>query len=320
MYPLVSAVIPTHNRAQLVCRAIRSVLDQTYKNLEVVVVLDGPDPDGVKLLEGLGERRLRVIEMAENQGPAEARNVGVRAAKGSWIAFLDDDDEWVPTKTEKQVAVLERSEISTTFIACRWQEADTHANRALPRTFPHDAEEWSEYIYCRPEFMLPSTWFVKRELLLRVPLTTGLFFNEDADWLLRARNSSALIPAFLDDVLTIYHNEKKILRMTKKSNWEIMYKWAVEHRDSLLTRKAFSYCLVRLLNPNDEQARTSPRTTLFLLREAIFKGDIDLFFCFYAAYVGFVNANGRYKVRAFVDKVRGNTVFLGSNEKSGVTT
>jgi hypothetical protein len=168
--------------------------------------------------------------------------------------------------------------------------------------------------------MLPSTWFVKRELLLSVPLTPGLFFNEDADWLLRARGASALRPAFMDDVLTIYHNEQKIKRMTKKSNWEIMYKWAIAHRESLLTRRAFSYCLVRLLNPNAEQERTSIPTSLFLLREAVSKGDIDLFFCIYVIYVGLVGANGRYKVRAFVDKVRGNTIFLGDERKRTMAT
>jgi glycosyltransferase involved in cell wall biosynthesis len=310
MNPLVSAVIPTHNRIQLVCRAIKSALNQTYQNLEVVVVLDGLDGNAAELLEGLHEPRLRVVELAENKGPAEARNAGVRAAKGDWIAFLDDDDEWTSTKIEKQLALLADVDPSTNFIACRWHEADTHANRALPRTFPKPEENWSEYIYCRPEFILPSTWFVKRGLLLSVPLTPGLFFNEDADWLLRARSACALKPAFMGEVLTIYHNEKKINRMTKKSDWEIVYKWAVEHRERLLTRRAFSYCLIRLLSPNPEQERTSIPTSLFLLREAVSKGDIDLFFCIYAIYVGFVGANGRYKVRAFVDKVRGNTIFL----------
>jgi len=320
MKPLVSAVIPTHNRTQLVCRAITSALHQTYRNLEVVVVLDGRDADAVKLLEGLREPRVRVVELAETQGPAEARNVGARAAKGKWIAFLDDDDEWVSTKIEKQVALLGDADPSTNFIACRWQEADTNANRAFPRTFPQAAEHWSEYIYCRPEFMLPSTWFVKRELLLNVPFTAGLFFNEDADWLLRARGASALIPRFMDDVLTVYHNEKSILRLVKRSNWETMYKWAVKHRGSLLTPRAFSYCLVRLWNPNAQQARTTTRTTLFLLREAISKGDIDLFLCIYAAYVGLVGANGRYKVRAFVDKIRGNTIFLKNDGNRNITT
>ena len=122
MNPLVSAVIPTHNRVQLVCRAIRSALRQTYQNLEVVVVLDGRDANAVELLEGLCEPRLRVVELAETQGPAEARNVGARHAQGNWIAFLDDDDEWASTKIEKQIALLEEADPSTNFIACRWRK------------------------------------------------------------------------------------------------------------------------------------------------------------------------------------------------------
>jgi glycosyltransferase involved in cell wall biosynthesis len=313
MNPLVSAVIPTHNRAQLVCRAVESALRQTYQNLEVVVVLDGRDANVVKLLEGLHEPRLRVVELAETKGPAEARNAGARA-------FLDDDDEWLSTKIEKQVALLRDAEPSTNFIACRWQEADTNANRALPRAFPQDEEHWSEYIYCRSEAMLPSTWFLKRELLLNVPFTVGLFFNEDADWLLRARGASALIPAFMNDALTIYHNEKSILRLVKQSNWETMYKWAVKHRESLLTRRAFSYCLIRLCNPNVGQARTSVRSSLFVLREAVSKGDIDLYLCIYAVYVALFNANARYKVRVFVDKIRGNTIFLKDDGNSRIAT
>ena len=317
MNPLVSAVIPTHNRAQMVCRAIKSALSQTYLNLEVVVVVDGPDASVVNLLEGLREPRLRVVELKDTGGPAEARNIGVRAAKGKWIAFLDDDDEWMSTKIEKQVALLESgANPSANFTSCRWQEADTGANRALPRTFPQAEEHWSEYIYCRPEFLLPSTWFVKRDLMLAVPFTPGLFFNEDADWLLRARDASAIVPTFMDDVMTIYHNEKTSIRMTTKSNWEIMYKWAVRHRDRLLTRRAFSYCLIRQCSPSLGRERTSVHTSLFLLREAVSKGDIDFYFCIYAFYVALFDANARYKVRVFVDRIRGNTIFLSHDGQS----
>ena len=307
---LVTAVIPTHNRPQLVCRAVKSALHQTYINLEILVVVDGPDVNTVKLLEGFNDPRLRIVELATNAGAAEARNVGVRAAKGEWIAFLDDDDEWISTKIEKQVALLRGATPSTNFIACRWQEADTRANRAFPRIFPEAEENWSEYIYCRPEFMNPSTWFVKREFLLAVPFTSGLFPIEDVDWLLRARRTAAIVPAFMNDASTIYHHEKTIVRMTKKLDWETVYRWAVRHRDDLLTRRAFSYCLVRLCDPNVGQARTSVRTSLFLLREAVSKGDIDLYFCVYAVYVALFNAKARYNVRVFVDKMRGNTIFL----------
>lgn len=313
MNPLVSAVIPTHNRPQLVCRAIKSALHQTYLNLEVVVVVDGPDANTVKLLEGFHELRLRVVERTEIGRVAEARNTGVRAAKGDWIAFLDDDDEWISTKIEKQVALLEGASPSTNFIACRWQEADTSANRALPRTFPQPEEEWSEYIYCRSEFMLPSTWFVKRELMLAVPFTPGLLFTEDNDWLLRARHASAIVPTFMDGALTIYHNDKGTVRITAKVDWEIPYNWAIKHREGLLTRRAFSYCLIRLCIPNVKQTRTPIRNSLFLLREAVFKGEIDLYFCIYVVSVALLDANARYKLRALVDKIRGNTIFL-SNE------
>jgi glycosyltransferase involved in cell wall biosynthesis len=313
MNPLVSAVIPTRNRAQLVCRAVESALHQTYLNLEVIVVIDGPDANTVKLLEGLHQTRLRVVEHTETAGPAEARNIGVRAARGKWIAFLDDDDEWISTKIERQIAHLAGTDPFTNFIACRWQEADTGANRALPRTFPQAEEHWSEYIFCRPEFMLPSSWFVKKELLLAVPFNPKLFFNEDADWLLRARDASAIVPAFRDDVLTIYHNEKAVQRMTKKSTWETMYEWAVTHRGRLLTRRAFSYFLIRQWNPHVGQARTSIRASLFLLREAVSKGDVDLYFCIYAVYVALFDASVRYKVRVFMDKMRGNTIFLSGD-------
>jgi glycosyltransferase involved in cell wall biosynthesis len=320
MIPLVSAVIPTHNRAQLVCRAIKSALHQTYLNLEVVVVVDGPDAKTASLLEGLHEPRLRVVETTETGGPAEARNIGVRAAKGKWVAFLDDDDEWISTKIEKQVALLEGANPSTNFIACRWQEADTYTNRAFPRTFPQAEEDWSEYVYCRAAFMPPSTWFIKRELMLAVPFTPGLFFNEDADWLLRARDASAIVPTFMDDALTIYHNERSIVRLSEKSDWEAQYKWAVTHRDRLLTRRAFSYFLIRLCIPRVGQTRSPIRTSLFLLREAVSKGDIDLYFCIYVVAVALLDANARYRLRGFVDKLRGNTTFLIDDSKNRLGT
>src|ERR1700761_5560426 len=107
--PLVTAVIPTRNRPELVLRAVRSALGQTYSNLEVVVVVDGPDPATVAALEELRDPRVRTIALSRNVGGSEARNVGAREARGEWIALLDDDDEWLPEKLEKQMALAEAS-------------------------------------------------------------------------------------------------------------------------------------------------------------------------------------------------------------------
>ena len=91
---LVSTVIPTYRRPDLVKRAVQSVLAQTYKAIEVVVVIDGVDDGTRAVIDNLNDPRTRVIETGINRGPAEARNIGVLAAAGSYIALLDDDDEW----------------------------------------------------------------------------------------------------------------------------------------------------------------------------------------------------------------------------------
>lgn len=104
---IVSAVILTHNRKQLVLRAIDSVLNQSFMNIECIVVDDASD-DGTK--EELSIRKDIIyiyIPKEESQGGNYARNVGINAAKGKYVAMLDDDDYWLPTKIEKQVALIE---------------------------------------------------------------------------------------------------------------------------------------------------------------------------------------------------------------------
>jgi glycosyltransferase involved in cell wall biosynthesis len=101
--PLVSAVIPTHNRGPVVERAVTSALAQTYRPLEVVVVDDGSTDDTVRRLAKIRSQELRVISNRRNVGPAQARNDGLVRTSGSYVAFLDSDDVWEPWKIEAQV-------------------------------------------------------------------------------------------------------------------------------------------------------------------------------------------------------------------------
>ena len=105
---IVSVIIPTHNRAELLARAIRSVQCQTYPHLEIIVVDDMSKDTTREVVEGFGDPRIRYIRLDTNRGGAAARNTGIRMACGEYIAFLDDDDEWEPGKTEAQVAALEK--------------------------------------------------------------------------------------------------------------------------------------------------------------------------------------------------------------------
>jgi glycosyltransferase involved in cell wall biosynthesis len=98
--PTVSVVLPTYDRAPLITRAIRSVLEQTLTDFELIVVDDGSTDATQEAVADIADPRLRFIELAENRGAAAARNVGIRAASAPFIAFQDSDDEWLPAKLE----------------------------------------------------------------------------------------------------------------------------------------------------------------------------------------------------------------------------
>lgn len=103
----VSVVIPTYNRADVLPRAVESVLDQTYRDLELLVVDDGSTDETLAYLDSVDDERLRVIEHETNRGANAARNTGIGAAAGEYVAFLDSDDEWRPRKLERQMDRVE---------------------------------------------------------------------------------------------------------------------------------------------------------------------------------------------------------------------
>ena len=113
---LISIVIPTKNRLAFLKRALNSVYEQTYKNKEIIVIDDGSTDDTTVFLNI--EQNSGKIKFYRNEvsvGGGEARNIGIRNAKGKFIAFLDDDDEWFPTKLEKQLPLFSDSEIGLVY-------------------------------------------------------------------------------------------------------------------------------------------------------------------------------------------------------------
>lgn len=108
--PLVSVIIPTHNRAKMVQRAINSVLGQTWQGeIEIMVVSDGSTDNTAKVIKSIDDSRIKFFKHSFLRGASAARNTAMRAAKGKYIAFLDDDDEWTSNKLEVQMPVIEHS-------------------------------------------------------------------------------------------------------------------------------------------------------------------------------------------------------------------
>lgn len=112
---LVSAIITTHNRQDLLVRAVKSVIKQTYKNIELIVVDDASEKKSDFLLKQY-ELNYIYISKNESKGGNHARNVGIKMAKGEYVAFLDDDDYWFPNKIERQIELI--NEKKCDFVYC----------------------------------------------------------------------------------------------------------------------------------------------------------------------------------------------------------
>lgn len=116
--PTVSIIIPTYNRARLIGRAIQSVLDQTYQDFELIVVDDGSTDNTGKVIKIFTDPRIKYVRHEQNKGGSVARNMGIKVARGEFIAFLDSDDEWLPKKLEKQINCFTKCSDSVGAVYC----------------------------------------------------------------------------------------------------------------------------------------------------------------------------------------------------------
>jgi GT2 family glycosyltransferase len=104
--PAVSVVLPAYNRADTIAAAVESVLAQSFRDLELIVVDDASTDGTVAAVRAIADPRLRLVESPKNAGASAARNRGIREARAPWVAFQDSDDEWLPGKLERQMARL----------------------------------------------------------------------------------------------------------------------------------------------------------------------------------------------------------------------
>jgi len=116
---LVSIITPLHNASTYIAETINSVISQTYKDWELIVVDDVSEDDSVQVVEKFVETepRIKLIKLTENSGAAVARNTAIRAASGRYIAFLDSDDLWLPEKLETQLAFMQQHNYAFSFSA-----------------------------------------------------------------------------------------------------------------------------------------------------------------------------------------------------------
>jgi glycosyltransferase involved in cell wall biosynthesis len=182
-----SVIIPSYNGSRYLAQAIESVLEQSFRDLEIVVVDDGSTDSAVlEVAQGYGAP-VRYLAMASNAGLAAARNTGIRATESEFVALLDDDDWWEPEKLALQLAEFERDpvvELVYSDLAVHYDDGSFLESFLRSRPLAGSGYLFDEYL--QSKFIIPSSVVLRRSCLQRV----GLFDEEmrsleDCDFFLR---------------------------------------------------------------------------------------------------------------------------------------
>ncbi|HXG29198.1 MAG TPA: glycosyltransferase family A protein [Nevskiales bacterium] len=200
--PLISVVLPTHNRAALLRRSLASVLAQTHRNLELIVVNDASTDETIATLDAVRDPRLRVITRRQSSGAAAARNAGIAVACGQYVAFQDDDDIWLAQKLERQLYALRSRPDAEWCIGCHI--------RLEPLAVRYIGGEWfiRQFDYRegagvrRPDWSLIATpgWLLQRAALEAVGGFDERIRSYD-DWELGLRLFRRAAPVIVDEPL-----------------------------------------------------------------------------------------------------------------------
>ncbi len=236
----VSVIIPTFRRAYFLSKAIQSVINQTYKNIEIIIVDDNDGDDIFRaatkkmVIEEFVGHSLVYIEHSHNKGLPAARNSGIKVAKGEYIAFLDDDDEWLPQKLEKQMALFRSLPDDYGVVSCGWNLIHS-VNHYIREVYPNLRGELSTRLALN-HFSPPSMILVKKKFL---KLVDG--FDEDFKWRqdveLYYRLSSLCLFDFVDECLVNYYYHADSMSRNFPQKLNAVDKFIHKHGKTLIRNK-----------------------------------------------------------------------------------
>lgn len=243
--PLVTIIIPSYNRAHIITTAVKSALEQTYKNIEVIVVDDGSVDNTEEVLRTAfpDDLRLRYYRHSPNRGGNYARNRGIDLARGEYVTFLDSDDTYLPTKVEKQVAAARTlAPTRPHVVQCQIMhivDGKTPKNIA-PIAGKPSAQSAADYIFLGPgQSHMPL-------LLISTSHARAIRFDEqlpklqDWDWYIRVFDNNPEY-AFVAEALATYvthHSDDQISKTLPPH--DIMAEW-VSRLGTRLSARAHAY-------------------------------------------------------------------------------
>lgn len=232
---LVSIIMPTYNSEMYIKKSINSVLRQTYKNWELIIVDDCSTDTTKKIIRSINDERIKLFELTKNQGAAVARNTGLKKARGEFIAFLDSDDLWKPEKLTLQVKYMKKNNYK--FTSTNYEEIDEHGDKTGKVIEAKDKLDYNGVLkYCPGN---STVVYNAREL--------GIFFipnirkrNDFVMWLQVIKKAKCLYG--INENLTQYRVRANSLSINKKSL--IKYQWKVYREIEELSILKSMYLLI----------------------------------------------------------------------------
>ena len=224
---MVSVIIPTHNREQTIKRSILSVLNQSYNNLEAIIVDDGSNDNTVNIIHSINDPRVRVIVLDSNNGACRARNIGVANSRGEWIAFQDSDDECFPEKLEKQLNFMKSGNYDFSFCQGYLILLNGNKIKSPKDSYGTNADrDW--YHVLMTDFPVSTQKFLCRRYVLNViGFDEDLSKSQDKDFALQVAHDFKV--GFLaEPLVNIYATPQSITYSTKQEKRYYSVKRIVE--------------------------------------------------------------------------------------------
>lgn len=252
---MISVIIPTFNREKTIKRAMDSVLNQTYKNIELIVVDDCSNDKTEEIVKKYNDSRVKYDRLDKNSGACVARNKGVQLAKGEYIAFQDSDDEWHEDKLEKQIACLESNKADICF--CSLNNICLNGEKEIIPKNKIESEQIKERIL-KNNFISTQTIFGKKECFVDEKFDRD--FPRFQDWDLVIRLSQKYKIVHCDEVLVNMYKQKD--SMTYDAKKTVIGLKLISQKYSDLMKKEDLSNLYFKMAKNQISCKENPEETL----------------------------------------------------------
>lgn len=278
---MISVVIPTYNRAGVIVRSVESVLNQTYRDIEVIVVDDCSTDDTRAVLETIKDERLRYYCLEKNSGACAARNKGIELSRGEYIAFQDSDDEFLPNKMELQLNTL--LEKGADIVFCAFEKIFSDGVRQyIPENAAEGFLSQRELIY--DSLVSTQTILGKAEVIRSVGFDVTMPRMQDYDFIIRASGqysvyflNRALVNVYEqpDSITATPRQYQKRLEITRKllekydhltekyPEWEVRMLKIAAHCEVMLDMDAAA--TLRQISEKEKNFSNSVKLVLFKL-------------------------------------------------------